>query len=124
MATPSGRLGARLYLVAKGFATRHPVFTNSVMYGSILSTAEVMQQTIAGYERYDWARVGNMMVLGCCALGPRGYYWYRWLDRTLPGMAKLTVLMKVFVDQLVSAPVFILIFYAGQKNQHPHLLFS
>ncbi|XP_022102429.1 mpv17-like protein [Acanthaster planci] len=115
MAASSGRLSARLFLSAKGFAQRHPVFANSVTYGSILSVAEVMQQTIAGWEHYDWARVGRMAVIGGCAYGPLGFYWYRWLDKALPGTAKLTVMKKVIVDQCVSAPVFIAIFFTGSS---------
>ncbi|XP_038067899.1 mpv17-like protein [Patiria miniata] len=115
MAATSGRLGARLFLSVKAFAQRRPALANSITYGSILSVAEVMQQTIAGEERYDWAKVGRMAVIGGCAFGPIGYYWYRWLDKVLPGTAKLTVVKKVISDQLVSAPLFIAIFYAGSS---------
>ncbi|XP_033629919.1 mpv17-like protein [Asterias rubens] len=115
MAAASGRLGSRLYLSAKGFASRHPAIANSITYGTILGVAETMQQTIAGCEKYDWPRVGRMMVIGGCAYGPIGFYWYRWLDRALPGAAKLAVAKKVILDQLVSAPLFISIFYVGSS---------
>lgn len=64
-------------------------------------------------EPYDFALIGRYGVLGTFVFPPLLYGWYKILDGRLIGTATKTVIAKVFIDQAVSAPVILGLFYTG-----------
>ena len=61
--------------------------------------------------------IGRYWVLGTAVFPPILYGWYKILDGRLIGTATKTVVTKVILDQAVSAPVILFLFYTGKKIQ-------
>ena len=55
-------------------------------------------------ETYDWSRTAKVTCVGLLT-GPFCHYWYGMLDRRFPSRSMLTILKKVFFDQLVCSPL-------------------
>ena len=104
----------RVFEAGKRFASKHPVITNGVTYGTIYTAAELTQQTIIGVEKYDLVRASRFTIVGTGFFGPIGYYWYKWLDGFLPGVSKGIIVKKIFLDQFICSSGFIAIFYVGK----------
>lgn len=62
------------------------------------------------WSRWQFYRTRNMAISGM-SIGILCHYWYRYLDRKLPGRTIGIVLKKVLVDQLVCSPLCIAIFF-------------
>merc|ERR1712071_181782 len=80
------------------------------------------QQARAGANKkikHDWHRTGRMLVVGL-SLGLPQHCWYTWLDRILPGVSMLKVTKKIFLDQLILAPVVLCSFFmvSGLLERH------
>ncbi len=116
MSAPKPSMLRQIWNAGKRFATKHPVITNGITYGTIYTAAELTQQTIIGVDKYDWARASRFTVVGTGFFGPIGYYWYKWLDGVLPGVAKGVLVRKVIIDQFVCSAGFIVIFFVGKLN--------
>lgn len=101
----------RVLETGKRFATKHPVITNAITYGTIYTCAELTQQTIIGLEKYDWVRASRFTIIGTAFFGPCGYYWYKWLDGFLPGISKGVLVKKIFIDQMICSAGFLVIFF-------------
>ncbi|XP_002730982.1 mpv17-like protein [Saccoglossus kowalevskii] len=84
---------------------KNKLLRNSVFIGSIFSASEFTQETILGYEKYDWAKIGRFAVFGFFCNGPFNYTWFRFLDKIMPGNAGRTAVTKVVFDQLFAAPI-------------------
>ena len=59
----------------------------------------------------DWPAVGRYVVLGAAVFSPVLTYWYRWLDRVLPGTTAKVVMQKVAMDIVVMDVPFYTAFY-------------
>ncbi|XP_035228731.1 mpv17-like protein [Stegodyphus dumicola] len=97
---------------------KRPLLMNMVSFGTMYVGAEVAQQTILVYtspqkNSIDWGSVGRYAVVGIVGIGPALFYWYRILDRLLPGSAAKTVVKKVLSDQLISSTSCLVIFFTG-----------
>ena len=68
---------------------------------------------------YGWCSTGRMLVVGL-SLGLPQHCWYTWLDRILPGVSMLKVTKKIFLDQLILAPVVLCSFFmvSGLLERH------
>jgi len=93
--------------------------TNCVVFGSLSGLAELSQQVLLhkvfppkGDRRsLDWPAVGRYVVLGAAVFSPVLTYWYRWLDRVLPGTTAKVVMQKVAMDIVVMDVPFYTAFY-------------
>ncbi|CAD7005037.1 unnamed protein product [Ceratitis capitata] len=103
---------------------RHPFLTNSAIYGSLYVGAEYSQQylmkrvlpeTEAEKEDIDYATIGRYAVMGTAIYAPTLYPWYKWLDRTFPGIATQTIVKKLVLDQFVLTPYLLTVFYTGMS---------
>merc|ERR1711983_761626 len=54
-------------------------------------------------------------VLGTAVFPPILFYWYKWLDGRFVGTAVKTIATKVVLDQAVSAPIILGLFYIGMS---------
>ncbi len=94
---------------------RHPVVANALLYTGLYSAGDVSQQTILRRPRYDWANVSRIGLVGGCFFGPSYHYWYRYLDKMLPGTARRTIVRKLLADQGIAGIIGIAVFYIGES---------
>ena len=52
-----------------------------------------------GRERFDWAQIGRLGLVGATIFGPVYTIWYRRLDVFIPGNHKKALLHKIVWDQ-------------------------
>jgi protein Mpv17 len=57
---------------------------------------------------------------GAAVHGPVGHYFYGFLDSNFPGTAAKTVALKVFIDQVMWAPIFTIIFFSWSELTQGH----
>ncbi|XP_046968667.1 mpv17-like protein [Vanessa cardui] len=95
---------------------KRPVITNTVVYATFYTAAELSQQTfnkIYSPEKpeIDLTSAGRIAAVGSCLYAPTLYYWYKFLDRKFVGTAVKSVATKVVSDQLLMTPVLLAAFY-------------
>ncbi|XP_054851376.1 mpv17-like protein [Eublepharis macularius] len=103
-----------------GLVRRHPWVVNVAAYGTLFSAADVAQQVLArphldaseqGY--LDLKQTGKVALVGFSFHANFNYFWFRSLERLLPGTNVARVIAKVTCDQAIAAPLTIGAFYAG-----------
>ncbi|XP_017555779.1 mpv17-like protein [Pygocentrus nattereri] len=71
----------------------------------------------------DWAQTARVALVGLCFHSNFNYHWLRALERMFPGGGTKRISVKVFLDQLIAAPVTISAFYIGlstlERQQDP-----
>ena len=103
----------------RAILTSSPLATNCLVYGSISGMAEFSQQTLVykvfpeenKRQKYNVASIFRYTVLGGAVFSPTLHFWYRWLDRCLPGTAVTTVVKKVVIDVGLFAIPYYTVFY-------------
>ncbi|XP_033216918.1 mpv17-like protein 2 [Belonocnema kinseyi] len=68
--------------------------------------------TLSCGSEHDFTRTRNMLTVGLLQ-GPFHHYFYKFLEKSLPGTKALSVLKKTFADQMLSSPTCIAIFFFG-----------
>ncbi|KAI8037738.1 mpv17-like protein isoform X1 [Drosophila gunungcola] len=114
---------ARLISGVRTLFRQYPFVTNSAIYGSLYVGAEYSQQfaskrwlaPAAEREDIDYATIGRYAVMGTAVYAPTLYFWYKWLDRVLPGTTKIVIVKKLVLDQFVLTPYLLTVFYAGMS---------
>lgn len=95
---------------------------NMVSFGTMYVGAEVAQQYILTRrfpeKTMNWESVRRYAIIGIAGIGPALFYWYRILDRVVPGKMKKDVATKVFTDQLISSTSCIAIFFTGKFDYY------
>ena len=99
--------------------TSYPLMTNCLVYGSMSGMAEFSQQTLLykvfpkkeERQKYNGASVLQYSVVGGCVFSPTLHYWYRWLDRVVPGAGGGAVVRKVVLDIVVFGAPYYTVFY-------------
>jgi len=99
-----------------------PLLWNCTTYGLLYGGAEFTQQSKAKYydkdiKQYDMPKVGRFWVLGTFAFPPILYAWYKILESRpwLLGTSPQAVIGKVLIDQAVSAPIVLFLFFSGMS---------
>lgn len=69
---------------------------------------EIMQEEIPAWDR---RRTRDMALTGT-TVGVVSHYWYKILDRAIPGYTVRIVFRKILVDQLIGSPLCISTFFA------------
>lgn len=64
--------------------------------------------------QFDWTSVRNFGITGTVCLAPIMFYWYKLLDRWMPGKTVRVIIPKVIVDQGVLAPNTLALFFIGK----------
>ncbi|EHH31451.1 hypothetical protein EGK_12531, partial [Macaca mulatta] len=91
-------------------ARRHPWPTNVLLYGSLFSAGDALQQRLQGGEA-DWRQTRRVATLAVTFHANFNYVWLGLLERALPGRAPRAVLAKLLWDQVVGAPIVVSAFY-------------
>nr|XP_045238781.1 mpv17-like protein isoform X1 [Macaca fascicularis] len=94
-------------------ARRHPWPTNVLLYGSLFSAGDALQQRLQGGEA-DWRQTRRVATLAVTFHANFNYVWLGLLERALPGRAPRAVLAKLLWDQVVGAPIAVSAFYTGE----------
>ncbi|XP_053485917.1 mpv17-like protein [Ictalurus furcatus] len=69
--------------------------------------------TNAPMHSVDWGQTFRVALVGLCFHSNFNYHWLRALEKRFPGGGAKRIFVKVFLDQLVAAPVTISAFYIG-----------
>ncbi|XP_059054022.1 mpv17-like protein [Achroia grisella] len=109
-------MASRLASLWRESLRRRPVITNTLVYATFYTAAELSQQT---YDKIyspkktemDFAAAGRLVTVGSGLYAPTLYYWYRFLDNKFTGTAVKTVLTKVATDQIFMMPILLAAFY-------------
>lgn len=70
--------------------------------------------TNAPMHSVDWGQMFRVALVGLCFHSNFNYHWLRALEKRFPGGGAKRIFVKVFLDQLVAAPVTISAFYIGE----------
>lgn len=97
------------------FTPRYLLYTNvtiSVVLSSVGDQLEQQYELLTGQLSGgpDAQRTAHMALSGG-TVGVVCHYWYRWLDRRIPGRSLRIVLQKVLLDQLICSPLVIGTFF-------------
>ncbi|CAH2256668.1 mpv17-like protein [Pararge aegeria] len=95
---------------------KRPVITNTVVYATFYTAAELSQQTfnkIYSPEKpdIDLKSAGRIVAVGSCLYAPTLYYWYKFLDKKFVGTAVKVVATKVVAEQFIMTPTLLAAFY-------------
>ena len=96
----------KLIASARSFFNKYHLLSNVVIYGSLVSTADITCQKLThSSEKHDWGRTGRLATVGISYLAPVNHFYFKILDKALPGVAAATVGKKLFVDTFVMTPI-------------------
>ncbi|XP_063363223.1 mpv17-like protein [Cydia amplana] len=107
---------ARVIGLGKAALRKYPLMTNTAVYATFYTAAELSQQTFNKYNspekpEIDYAAAARIVAVGSCVYAPTLYYWYKFLDSKFVGKAMKTVVTKVVIDQFTMTPVLLASFY-------------
>lgn len=106
---------------ARQLVARYPVITNTLMYGSLYTLAEVSQQKVSARlaleaakpKHLDTCSVKRYAIMGTLVFPPLLTRWYAWLDARFPCTSGPVVMKKLLLDQFLLTPFVVAIFYVG-----------
>jgi len=96
--------------------TSRPLSTNCILFGGLAGLAEFSQQAISNSKKevkYNAKTVGHYTLLGGGVFAPVLHFWYKWLDRVLPGTSGRILIKKVALDISVFALPYYTAFYVS-----------
>ena len=99
--------------VFKSAFSRYLLLTNTIGTGVIDGLGDYLEQHIERATEIDWERTKRMAIIGLI-FGPIGHYWYKYLDRKLPGKTTATLVKKIVYDEVVLGTASIVIFFVGK----------
>ncbi|KAK4290118.1 hypothetical protein Pmani_036967 [Petrolisthes manimaculis] len=108
----------------RSIIAKRPVVGNVIVYGSLYTGAEFMQQTFnnkimvpedSSPQPYDTGVLSRYAFMGTCVFPHTLYYAYKYLDSKFVGKAMKVVLPKLAADALVVTPINLTIFYVGMS---------
>lgn len=92
---------------------KRPILKSIATITSLLFGADICCQLLEnkGLQNFSLTRLRNMATIGIVYYGPVYYYYYGWLDRRLPGKNPRTILIKLFIDQVIYTIPSLFMFY-------------
>jgi len=112
---------SKLGRFVKNAFTNHPILSNGIIYGTLFVGAECSQQVLTKKiltdvpQDLDQPTLGRYAFYGTVIQGPLLTVWYKWLDGKFAGTALKLVGKKLLVDQFISVPPLLLIFYVSMS---------
>lgn len=91
---------------------RHPLVTQALTTGVLMSAGDVISQVVVEkktFTEYGIKRTARFFIFGTFFLGPALRKWYGFLDATIKKPAFGGVLAKIALDQLFFAPALLCI---------------
>lgn len=109
-------MASKLLAWSRQSLQRRPVLTNTVVYATFYTAAELSQQTfnrIYSPEKpdLDVAAAARIVSVGSTVYAPTLYFWYKFLDKKFAGNAIKAVATKVASDQFIMTPILLATFY-------------
>ncbi|KAH8287145.1 hypothetical protein KR054_003831 [Drosophila jambulina] len=96
------------------FSSRFLLFTNVGISLTLSCVGDVLEQHFEIYcneiERFESTRTAHMAISGV-TVGVICHYWYKMLDRRMPGRSMRVVAKKIVLDQLICSPIYISAFF-------------
>ncbi|KAG4073738.1 hypothetical protein HA402_000962 [Bradysia odoriphaga] len=96
------------------FSPKYLLFTNVCISISLSSVGDCLEQQYELFtnelDEYSGKRTVHMAMSGS-TVGVICHYWYKFLDKRMPGRSLSIVLKKVFWDQMICSPVVISTFF-------------
>lgn len=99
-------------LINVAFDPKHLLWTNVTISGITYGTADFVQQVLekvvykpklAKPKPHQWKTTWNMALAGTVN-GVIFHFWYRMLDRRIPGRTAVPVVIKILLDQIIGSP--------------------
>lgn len=126
----------KLIIQLKSWHDKHPYLSTSGLYFFLYGGGELSTQSIKhalhgdvpvdGHDviqqghtevkkrwKYNWKTAAAVGFVGATYFAPFSLWWYRWLDKFLPGIDKRSVLKKILLNQIVAGLPSIPIFYGA-----------
>jgi len=95
-------------------AEAYPLVTKSLTAGVLAACGDVLAQTLERKPRLQLDRTVRLVTFSMLWSGPSGHYWYKALDSFWgAGLSKSLAMRKMLCDQLIMAPVGLVVFFAG-----------
>ncbi|XP_017052284.1 mpv17-like protein 2 [Drosophila ficusphila] len=111
---------------ATAFSSRFLLFTNVGISLTLSCVGDILEQHLEIYcneiERFEATRTAHMAISGV-TVGVICHYWYKMLDKRMPGRSMRVVAKKIVLDQLICSPIYITVFFITlglleQKDKH------
>ncbi|KAJ8974612.1 hypothetical protein NQ317_019357 [Molorchus minor] len=100
--------------INKAFSDKYLLFTNVGISITLSGLGDVLEQhyemATDQIEKWDHKRTMNMSLSGT-SVGVVCHYWYKYLDKIMPGYTIKMVLKKIVVDQFIGSPICISTFF-------------
>ncbi|CAG9855877.1 unnamed protein product [Phyllotreta striolata] len=100
---------------------KHPLVTNSIIYGSFCTISEFSQQTSSKKfktppESYDTPAIARFAIYGTAIAGPLLYGWYgKILDKAIVGSTFKISMKKLLIDQFTFTPGLLGVFFVSMS---------
>ncbi|XP_039499319.1 mpv17-like protein 2 [Drosophila santomea] len=99
---------------ASAFSSRFLLFTNVGISLTLSCVGDILEQHLEIYcgeiERFESTRTAHMAISGV-TVGVICHYWYKMLDKRMPGRSMRVVAKKIVLDQLICSPIYISAFF-------------
>ncbi|XP_045112871.1 uncharacterized protein LOC123505531 isoform X1 [Portunus trituberculatus] len=114
----------QIVAAVRGFMARRPILGNMVVYGTLYSGAEFMQQTFnnkimvpegSSPKPYETDTLARYAFMGTCVFPHVLYHAYKFLDSKFVGKSLSVVLPKLAADALIVTPINLTLFYVGMS---------
>ena len=97
------------------FSPPYLLYTSTGVSAVIELIGDYLEQKVERVSPYDTGR-GIRMTTTAVVAGPPYYFWYRMLDKRLPGRTSKIIFKKVLLDQTILSPIMIVAFYVGKED--------
>jgi len=115
--TPRPRLLRHLYKTGHILKGYFPLISNTISGCGLFLFGDAIEQKLEmrrHQKRFDWERFQRIGIIGLLEAPPH-YFFYKYLDIYFPGTGKVTIVKKIFIDQIVTSPCFSLQFFIGMS---------
>ena len=113
MSVPSSSSSSSSHSVWKTYCDlleSNPLPTKLITSGVISFSGDLLSQTLFSQEAFDISRCIRYTTAGTLLVGPTLHYWYRYLNRVIPGTSLVVNLKRLIFDQLLFSPCFTCVF--------------
>lgn len=92
-----------------------PWLGSVTVYGGLFAGGDLAQQCMARPD-LDWTQTARVATMAFGFHGNFNFLWLRLLERAFPGRSVGMVMRKLALDQTLSSPLNISVFYTGQEG--------
>ncbi|XP_049872915.1 protein Mpv17 [Pectinophora gossypiella] len=88
--------------------SRRPYLVQAIQTGALMGAGDLISQTIIekkSFKQIEWQRSARFSCIGLFIIGPTLRVWYGVLNKHIGHTGKTVAVKKVFLDQVVFAPM-------------------